>query len=224
MRKLTPEIGRGLFSISGEQLLMTPSASQLKAVASVPKVEYFTTLPDKPLVIETEVQPTQSGSLGSDSPFFRKFVVNPLAQKLQIDLGPLVHNGVAAVGIRGTACALEFPVEYRDINGPIDARVKEVKTVGNIVNQGGEKDTPDVSVVPFSLGGDGKIGSYALAYLQFYPRNFRFLVRIGRSMGEEQIFPFLLVYDPKHTRLDDFQAEASSESILKAYILDYPVY
>jgi hypothetical protein len=213
---------RGLFDSMGTLLLQAPTELQLTRLPIDSRVEYFSSLGRESVIIGDQVDPKRSESLTKiDSPYFRHFSIEPLNEKLRVDF-----KDKSAVGIRGTACSLEEPLEYKDIfqiseNG----KVKAVKTVAQIIADGTEKGRDITNIDTLNLEkGEAIIDKpFPFRYLMYHSNALRYFVKL-QDGNHNAVFPLLLVYNLEHEATDRNIIINAPTALLKAYILDYPYF
>lgn len=213
---------RGLFDHMGTILLQTPTKQQLSLLPIDPRVEYFSSLGDESVTIDDQVDSKRSESLGkADSPYFQHYSIVPLNEKLKVDF-----RDKSVIGIRGTACSIEEPLEYEDMfqfSG--NRKLKTVKTVIQIIAGGTEKseDTTNIEILNLERGETILDKDYPFRYLMYYPNTLRYFVKMQNG-NYNAVFPLLLVYDLEHKNSDQSVITNAHTALLKAYILDYPYF
>lgn len=213
------KLRRGVYLLSGEAVLVTPSPDQIEKIAGIPKAIYFSTIGQDATYVAHEG--IGEGGLGSyHSPTFLDFSIRPLSSKIRSDLKANLGCIPEKVGVRGTACSLDGNLRVDDfLDGSTNILIKNLEET---ITSGSDREDA-VNIEPTSLSGDFLVNNYALRYLVLHPRKLRFLANISQ-LPSNNIFPLLLIYDLKYsegTRIKP-PADKPDDPILSAYVLDYP--
>lgn len=217
-----PPYKRGLYDTEGKPIILSPNLFQLGNLSQYPRVEYFSTLGEKPVYLDEAVpylHPVEQ------SEFYIKHIINPLGDKVRADF-PRRKK----VGIRGTAVSLDGVLPYQDkINDVSFSNVDKVKDIQSILTDGSDSGKKIIDVSLFNLRSNNNLSDYTFPshYLHSYPRGFSFsLKQFGYSYAS--VFPAFLVYDLRFLLKSGGLNIASAKSkgndpLLKIYVLDYPV-
>jgi hypothetical protein len=215
---------RGLYTPEGHPLLVTPSPAQRARIATIPRVEYFTTLANDPVRLTVEEEAAGKERFREyvyGDHFFAQFVANPLCGKIREDLlGIASYKGVPLVGLRGTAVSLDGSFKHGEL---------QVTGIEQIMREGVETGEAEVAVDwrdlrRLAMRGDDMV----LRYILEYSRRMRKL--LGKTDRENAIFPGVLAYDLNmldeenrgyYHKLPE-SSDDRAKCVLKAYLLDYP--
>lgn len=210
---------RGLYFPSGKPILSAPSPDQLSRFLSNQRVEYFSTLPNTPVIIEKqEISPVGDTVLSQ----FEIYTKTPLAKKLKNQLA--VHFGVnydGRIGVRGTACSL---------SGSLQIGSREVRSIEQILQDGSDTGKTETLAWPIRAQDKEEMYKFAFEFLVSYSAELRELLRFAGE-PEDSVFPLALVYDPQFldpTRHFGMKVvlpedgQKRSQAIFRAFVLDNP--
>lgn len=203
---------RGLFMNKGEPILTCPSPIQLHALEGLKHVDYFSPLGSSPECMDGVIGEGRLRSVNQTSGinYYKDLVTDPLTVKLKEEF---CDNG--SIGIRGTACSL---------NGPIEARYDVIRDIRQIVREGTDTGRQDTAIMVFDPKGNESISGYPLMYLQYWAK----MIQMTQAGGPNiHIFPLLLAYDLSFMKSDGkiyvpIGIDAGPYCIRIAFILDYP--
>lgn len=211
---------RGLFDQNGNAILIRPTHAQIAGLPDDPRVEYFSTLSDKPATIDGIYEPVSPVEM---SPYFIQYVLDPLSVKLRKDFSRRKR-----LGIRGTAVSMDGDLPYKDrlSHTGLD-NVMLVRGMDSILKAGSDSGQEKPGCAVFDLKGESSLSAYSFPtnYLRFYSRGFNYSLRYyGYNLNA--VFPLLLVYDLNYsTKSGTINLEAArkhgGDALLKAYVLDY---
>lgn len=205
------KLSRGLY-INNQQILVCPTAEQIRRINKIPNVEYFTTLGNDPEIANQD-------SVYDPYEVFRIRIVTPLAQRLANDEIIRLHPA-EDIGIRGSACSLVGELRYHR-----RTQMLQVRSLEQILQEGTDSGEIKTGLVPVD-----DLEGFPSMYLRYYPRSFRTYAGIysGKGNMEFPIFPLLLVYDKSKLTLDPrtYQYIVPTEKerispIIRAFVLDY---
>lgn len=213
---------RGVFSAAGVPILIAPSQGQLNKLPKDSRLEYFSTVGPVPITLNVDLQERFPNSIHElDSPYFKKYCVEPLNKKLREDF---LHT--PSVAVRGTACSIEDTIPY--VNIMDNMTPSSIRSIAKIMqDEDSGRTKTNVTIIELQEG--ISMETYAAVYMQYYSRLFRLLLKMQNG-NINAVFPLFLVYDmkfmdkenPNTVKLTELSEE--DKPLLKAYILDHPFF
>ncbi len=214
---------RGIFTPTGVPILIAPTREQLAGLPKDPRLRYFSTLGSVPIVLDVDLDGRFPNSIGAiDSPYFKKYCLEPLNKKLREDFPQK-----PAVAVRGAACSVESTIPYINIMNNMAS--SSIRSIAQIMQDGTDSGSGRLerNVTIMELREDISTEGYAAGYMQYYSRLFRSLLKMQND-NPNAVFPLFLVYDLKFFDQENNIIklprilDGKDKPLLKAYILDYP--